>query len=159
MADKNVVVAIVDEKIDMSPYDEFLVDPDVGSHGWFHGVTRRKTTRGEETKVTAKLSYDAHRPMALRELQSLADETKNRFGLVALVAVHRLGEVPIGEASIVVGCSSAHREPTFEALRWFMIQLKRNVPIWKKETYEDGSTEWVHPTQPTEDQTEPDVNE
>jgi molybdopterin synthase catalytic subunit len=60
--------------------------------------------------------------------------------------VHRLGEVPVGQVSVVVGCSSAHRVATFQALPWIMDELKRDVPIWKRELYTDGTTEWVHPT-------------
>ena len=84
--------------------------------------------------------------MALRELEKLADTALREFKLCRLVIVHRLGEVPIGEASIVVGCSSGHRPETFQALAWVMDTLKREIPIWKREIYADGTTEWVHPT-------------
>ncbi|MGB7343004.1 MAG: molybdenum cofactor biosynthesis protein MoaE [Pirellulaceae bacterium] len=146
MSEKNVFVAIVDQEIDAASLQSKVADPDVGAHGWFYGVTRRKTTRGETTKVTQTLSYEAHRPMALAELRKLAQQAVDQFELKHVVIVHRIGDVPIGQASVVVGCSSAHRIATFRANQWIMETLKRDVPIWKRETYTDGSTEWVHPT-------------
>jgi molybdopterin synthase catalytic subunit len=87
--------------------------------------------------------------MAERELKKLAASAVEQFELLRLVIVHRLGEVPIGEASVVVGCSSGHRQATFDALRWVMETLKREIPIWKQERYADGTTEWVHPKSPS----------
>ncbi len=155
MINNKPIVKIVDELILIDDLVDALSDPDVGAQGWFHGVTRRKTktvgTDGQsQIRVTSTLSYEAHRPMALRELESIATAAIEKFGLVSFVVVHRLGEVPIGQASVVCGCSSPHREATFDALRWFMVRLKQDVPIWKRETYEDGSTEWVHPAPPSD---------
>jgi molybdopterin synthase catalytic subunit len=92
--------------------------------------------------------------MAIVSLEKLAAAAIERFALCRLVIVHRLGEVPVGEASVVVGCSSAHRRQTFEALAWVMDTLKRETPIWKRETYADGSTEWVHPNVNSTDPTD-----
>jgi molybdopterin synthase catalytic subunit len=141
-------VELVDQPIDLESLRELIADPDVGAHGWFLGVTRRTT----DDRVTDRLSYEAHRPMAIRELETLADSAIARFSLCRLVLVHRLGEVPVGEASVVVGCSSGHRPQVFEALAWVMDTLKREIPIWKRETYTDGTTEWVHPTAPATDE-------
>jgi molybdopterin synthase catalytic subunit len=134
-------IELVDAPIDLLVLCDKLADPDVGAHGWFLGVTRR-TTGG---KRTTRLSYQAHRSMAIRELEKLAAAAIEQFSLRAVVLVHRLGEVPVGEASVVVGCSSGHRAATFQALPWIMDRLKQNVPIWKQEHYADGTTEWVHP--------------
>ncbi|TWU39236.1 molybdopterin synthase catalytic subunit [Novipirellula artificiosorum] len=137
-----IAVELVDHAIDMTRLDDFVADPDVGAKGWFCGVTRRTTG----TQITRSLSYDAHRPMATTELLRLATDAVERFGLTRLVIVHRLGEVAVGQASIVIGCSSPHRKQTFAALPWLMDQIKTDVPIWKKEHFEGGATEWVHPT-------------
>lgn len=134
-------IALVDEPIDLLTLQGRIDDPDVGAHGWFLGVTRRTT----DSRVTECLSYDSHREMAMKELERLADQAIQNHSLKHLVIVHRLGEVPVGEASVVIGCSSAHRVDTFDALRWIMDTLKKDVPIWKRETYVDGTTEWVHP--------------
>ena len=151
MMDEPVFVELVDDAIDMSRLLGLVADPDVGAHGWFCGVTRKTTRKtSDQPKITSLLSYEAHRPMAVSELQALARKSIEKFGLTFVVIVHRLGVVPIGEASVVVGCSSPHRDATFDALRWIMQTLKREVPIWKQETFADGSTEWVHPTPDTE---------
>jgi molybdopterin synthase catalytic subunit len=136
-----IFIALVDSVIDPHTLYEKLADPDVGAHGWFIGVTRRTT----DQQVTQSLSYQAHRPMAMRELTNLAQSAAKKFSLARVVIVHRLGEVPVGQASIVVGCSSGHRPETFAALAWIMDTLKREVPIWKRETFVDGTQEWVHP--------------
>jgi molybdopterin synthase catalytic subunit len=142
MPNHRIHIELVHQTIDQSALLEKLADPDVGAQGWFVGVTRRTT----KERVTETLSYEAHESMAKGELQKLAEAAIEKFNLFHIVIVHRLGEVPIGEASIVLGCCSAHRPATFEALAWIMNVLKRDVPIWKKEHYADGLTEWVHPT-------------
>ena len=142
MQNDRIWIELVETTIDQGALREKVADPDVGAHGWFVGVTRRTTGQ----RVTSTLSYEAHPPMAVRELEKLAQTAMDRFSLHRIVIVHRLGEVPIGEASVVVGCSSGHRPETFQALAWVMDTLKRDVPIWKQETYVDGTTEWVHPT-------------
>ena len=143
MQRERIWIELVDDVIDQDRLREKLADPDVGAHGWFVGVTRRTTA----DRITAGLSYQAHREMARRELHRIADDAIERFSLARLVIVHRLGEVPLGQASVVVGCSSSHRPATFQALPWIMDVLKREVPIWKRETYVDGATEWVHPVE------------
>ncbi len=141
MSGDSLYVEFVDLPIDINRLMPMVGDPDVGAIGWFFGVTRR-TTRD---RVTTTLSYDAHRTMAQRELRELAVAAMKRFNLTKIVVVHRLGVVPIGDASVVVGCSSPHRRDTFDALPWMMDELKRQVPIWKRENYADGTEEWIHP--------------
>lgn len=138
----SIWIELVDTRIDVESLRAKIADPDVGAIGWFEGVTRRTT----DTRVTERLSYEAHRPMAIAELEKLAIRAVDKFSLHRCVIVHRLGEVPVSEASVVVGCSSPHRPATFEALAWIMDVLKKDVPIWKRELYVDGNTEWVHPT-------------
>lgn len=141
MSDESIWIQITDGPIQLATLQQKLAEPDSGAHGWFVGVTRRTTNQ----RVTNTLSYEAHRPMALKEMEAIARDAKERFKLFRVVMVHRLGDVPIGEASVVVGCSSAHRPATFDALPWIMDRLKADVPIWKQEHYRDGSTEWIHP--------------
>ena len=141
-----VSVELVNDAIDLSALQQRIGDPDVGAHGWFVGVTRRTTTNEDSgDSVTKSLSYQAHESMAVSELKDLAFHAVRKFGLTKIVIVHRLGDVPIGQASVVVGCSSPHRGPTFQALPWVMEVLKRDVPIWKRETFADESMQWVHP--------------
>lgn len=141
-------VALTDSVIDTPALHSYLDHPDVGAHCWFHGVTRRSTqTADGKTLQTESLSYEAHRPMAASELRRLATDAAERFGLLAVVIVHRLGKVPVKQSSVVMGCSSPHRPPCFAAPAWMMDELKRDVPIWKRELFTDGSTEWQHPAQ------------
>jgi len=138
-------VELVDGPIELESFRPLLDDPDVGAQAWFLGVTRRRTAAVSGVRETFELSYEAHRPMAHRELRRLAAAAADRFDLHGVVIVHRLGDVPVGEASVAVGCSSPHRLAAFEALPWIMDRLKETVPIWKRERYADGTTEWVHP--------------
>ena len=137
-----IYIELTDDPIETALLRGRLADPDVGAIGWFEGVTRQTT----DDRITQSLSYEAHRPMAINELEKLAAEAVEKFSLHRCLIVHRLGDVPVGEASVVVGCSSAHRVATFQALPWIMDVLKQDVPIWKRELYTDGTTEWVHPT-------------
>lgn len=116
--------------------------PDCGAVLTFEGTTR---DHHDGRRVT-RLAYEAYEPMALRELESLERESCERFAIVACAIAHRLGEVPPTEASVVVVVASHHRGPAFDACRWVMDELKRRVPIWKKERYDDGGAEWVEGT-------------
>ena len=90
-----------------------------------------------------RLAYDAYAPMAAKTMRELADEAAGRWPVLKVCLLHRLGEVPPPEASVVVGVACAHRAAAFEACRWLIDTLKAQVPIWKREHYADGSTEWV----------------
>jgi molybdopterin synthase catalytic subunit len=83
--------------------------------------------------------------MAERKLAELESEAKNRWPILDCAIVHRLGRVEVGEASVAVAVSSAHRQAAFEAGQWLIDTLKQVVPIWKCEHWADGTTEWVHP--------------
>lgn len=109
----------------------------------FLGVTRQHT----DGRETAKLQYDAYEEMASKELGVLETQARERWNLVECLIVHRLGCVPLGEASVAIVTGSAHRKPAFEAGEWLIDSLKERVPIWKEEHWADGTTEWVHPVQ------------
>lgn len=139
-------VELIDRPIELERLRGRLDDPDCGAQFWFLGLTRRRTTDDAgRWRETVSLTYDAYRPMAERELQRLASGAAERFGLRQVVISHRLGSVPVGDASVAVGCSSPHRAASLQAVGWIMDELKRHVPIWKRETFADGSEEWVHP--------------
>lgn len=141
-----IKINLVHTPIHLAEWSQQLENVDTGAHAWFAGVTRRKTTTASGTvRITKTLHYEAHESMATDQLQQLAAEAMRLYSLAAVVIVHRLGEVPLGQASVLVGCSSPHRVNVFAALPWIMDQLKADVPIWKRETFEDESTEWIHP--------------
>ncbi|HVF66802.1 MAG TPA: molybdenum cofactor biosynthesis protein MoaE [Pyrinomonadaceae bacterium] len=99
----------------------------------------REWTRGRQTLY---LVYEAYAPMALAELRRLGAEAHARFDIEHIGVVHRTGRTEIGETSVVISVSAPHRRAAFEACEWAIRELKRTVPIWKKEYYEDGSV-WV----------------
>jgi len=101
----------------------------------FEGVVRNQT-RG---RPTLYLEYEAYEEMALREMESLAEQALQKFQIRDVAMVHRLGRLEIGETSVLVAVASAHRAAAFEACRWLIDTLKRTVPIWKKEHFEDGA--------------------
>jgi molybdopterin converting factor subunit 1 len=104
----------------------------------FEGVARNHS-RGR--RVLA-LEYEAYEPMAAKKMRELAATLRGRFAVSRVVMVHRLGRIEIGETSIVIGVSSAHRQASFEACRYGIDAFKRTVPIWKKEFFEHGS-DWA----------------
>lgn len=99
----------------------------------------REWTRGRQTLY---LVYEAYAPMALAELRRLVAEAHARFDIEHVGVVHRTGRTEIGETSVVISVSAPHRRAAFEACEWAIRELKRTVPIWKKEFFEDGSV-WV----------------
>ncbi len=115
--------------------------PDAGAVVLFLGITRRMTGDRE----TLCLQYEAYQAMAVKELERLKNEACERWSLTACAISHRLGAVPLGEASVAIVVASAHRGEAFAAGQWLIDTLKECVPIWKQEQWADGKTEWVHP--------------
>jgi molybdopterin synthase catalytic subunit len=101
----------------------------------FEGVVRNQT-RGPRTLY---LDYEAYETMALRQMEELGEEALKRFEVREVALVHRLGRLEIGETSVLIVVASAHRAAGFDACRWLIDTLKRTVPIWKKEFFEDGA--------------------
>lgn len=105
----------------------------------FDGIVR-DNTRGRQT---LRLEYTALEPLALTEMRRLCDEAVERFGVRDVALVHRLGDLKVGETSVLIAVASAHRGVTFEACRWLIDTLKKTVPIYKREIFVDGA-EWGH---------------
>jgi molybdopterin synthase catalytic subunit len=104
--------------------------------------TTRQFTAGRETM---SLDYECYADMARAKLAELEAEARRRWQLVKCAIVHRVGHLEIGEASVAVAVSTAHRQAAFEAGQWLIDTLKQVVPIWKQENWNDGTTQWVHP--------------
>jgi molybdopterin synthase catalytic subunit len=107
----------------------------------FLGITR-ELTGGQRT---AAVDYEAYEEMAITQLRRLEAEARQRWPLVECHVVHRLGHVPLAEASVAVVVSTPHRGDAFAAGRWLIDNLKEVVPIWKKENRPDGTSRWIHP--------------
>jgi molybdopterin synthase catalytic subunit len=99
----------------------------------------RQWTKGKETLY---LEYEAYQPMALKELEKIIILAKEKFEIENVGIVHRLGRMEIGETSVVISVASPHRRAAFEACEWLIKELKRTVPIWKKEFYVGGEV-WI----------------
>jgi molybdopterin synthase catalytic subunit len=112
-----------------------LKQPADGAAVIFDGVVR-DNTRGRRTLY---LEYESYEAMALKQMESLAAEARTRFGVRSASIIHRLGRLEIGETSVLIVVASAHRGAAFDACRWLIDTLKKTVPIWKKEYFEDGA--------------------
>jgi molybdopterin converting factor subunit 1 len=126
------------EPIDVSSVARRVVPPECGATVTLDGYVR-EWTRGRKTLY---LVYEAYAPMALSEMKRLCEQAHTLFDIAYLGIVHRTGRLEIGETSVVISASAPHRRAAFEACEWAIKELKRTVPIWKKEFYEDGEV-WV----------------
>jgi molybdopterin synthase catalytic subunit len=114
---------------------------DCGAVVLFLGTVRDLT--GE--RVTVALDYEAYPAMAEKKMAEIETETRRLWPVGEILMEHRLGHLEIGDVSVAVAVSCPHRAQAFEACRYVIDRLKELVPIWKKENWADGATEWVHP--------------
>ena len=126
------------ETIDVGSVARRIVLPECGATVTLDGYAR-KWTAGRETEY---LVYESYESMALSELQKIGAEAHKRFEIAHVGIVHRTGRLEIGDTSVVIAVSAPHRGAAFEACEWLIKELKRTVPIWKKEVFQDGE-EWV----------------
>jgi MoaE-MoaD fusion protein len=129
------VVALVTEPIDAAALVAAIKQGEDGAVVVFDGIVRNNT-RGRRTLF---LIYEAYQEMALLQMQTLAAEAIATHGVRQVALVHRLGRLYVGETSVLIAVASAHRAQAFEACRWLIDTLKKTVPIWKKEHFEDGA--------------------
>lgn len=127
------------EPIDVGSVARRVVLPECGATVTLDGYAR-EWTKG---KRTLYLVYEAYDGMALTEMQRLGVEAHKKFDIAHLGIVHRTGRLEIGETSVVIAASAPHRQAAFQACEWAIKELKRTVPIWKKEVFETGEEEWV----------------
>ncbi len=128
-------VAIVHERIDAAMVTDAMKAGADGAVCVFDGIVR-DNTRGRRTLY---LDYEAYEAMALAQMRDLAAEAVTRFKVREVAILHRLGRLVVGETSVLIVVASAHRGAAFEACRWVIDTLKKTVPIWKKEQFEDGA--------------------
>ena len=130
--------AIAADPLDLDAVVAQVADPTAGAIATFVGTTRTHS-RG---RTVVHLEYDAYPEMAESEMARIADDVKARHDVLHVAMAHRTGHVPIGEASVVIAVSAAHRGPAMDACREAIDTLKQTVPLWKKEVYEGGE-EWI----------------
>ena len=129
---------IHDKPIDVSSLIAAVSDPEAGAIATFIGTTRDNN----EGRSVTNLEYEAYPEMAIAEMQRIGDTAREKWPIKAIAIAHRIGTVPIGEASVVIAVSSPHRAAAFEACRFAIDRLKEVVPIWKKEHF-DGGEVWI----------------
>jgi molybdopterin synthase catalytic subunit len=117
--------------------------PDAGGVGVFVGTVRREAAVAEHARdPVVQLDYDVHVALAERRLAEIAGEAAAKWGLLSVVAIHRSGPCDLGDPTVVIACSAAHRAEALDACRWVIDEIKSTVPIFKREVYADGSS-WV----------------
>jgi len=130
--------AVTERPIDLGAVTSAVADPRAGATVVFVGTTRNQSSG----RTVEELEYEAYGDMAEARMRSLGEEIQKRWPVVKVAMVHRVGRVGVGEASVAIAVSGAHRAEAFDACRFGIDELKKSVPIWKKEHYRDGSR-WV----------------
>jgi molybdopterin synthase catalytic subunit len=135
------MIQLTNEPIDTAEIADQARSANAGAIVLFLGTTREFT--GD--RQTVALSYEAYREMAERRLADLEAEARRRWPVIECIIVHRLGLVPLTQSSVAIAVSTPHRADAFAAGQWLVDSLKADVPIWKREQWSDGTSEWVHP--------------
>lgn len=135
------MIGLTHEPIDYFALTESVRSPQSGAVVTFLGTVREMT----QGRRTVALDYEAYPEMAEATLRSLEQDARQRWPIDRVAIVHRLGHLELGEISVAVAVSCPHRRDAFEAGQFLIDTLKVTVPVWKKENWDDGSTEWVHP--------------
>jgi molybdopterin synthase catalytic subunit len=134
--------SIVVSAIDPASLIEEVSSPQYGAISLFVGTVREVN----EGRSVSAIEYSAYKSMASAELERILDEAVERFGISALVVEHRIGLLGLGEVSVAIAAAHPHRAPALDSTRYVIEEIKKRVPIWKKEHYSDGTREWVDPT-------------
>ncbi len=139
------MIELIQDPINTDTVLKSVASTKAGAVVLFLGTTREFTAG----RQTASLDYESYGEMAQGKMQELEAEARQRWSLIEVTLVHRLGHVGLGEASVAIAVSSPHRGDAFTAGQWLIDTLKEIVPIWKKENWADGTSEWVHPGMPS----------
>ena len=133
-----MLIRVTPDVLDTNEAVSAVESPGAGAINVFLGVVRDNNL-GRSVQY---LEYDAYPAMAEKVMRELAEEAKSRFGLEDVAVLHRTGRLEIGEASLLVVVSCGHRAESFEAGHWLVNEIKKRVPVWKKEVWDDGE-EWI----------------
>ena len=136
------MIEITENKIDVQAIISSVSHPEAGGIDVFIGVTRNNNSG----KKVIKLEFESHKSMAIKELNKIITKASEKWDIKSVSISHRVGLVEIGEEAVVIAVACPHRSDAFEACRYVIDSLKKTVPIWKKEIFEDGDV-WVssHP--------------
>lgn len=128
-----------DTPLSVDEVHEAVMDPAAGGIALFTGVVRDH----DDGRAVTALSYSAH-PTASDQLRQVAQSIATKFNVHAVAAVHRVGDLAIGDLAVVVAVSSGHRATAFDACRELIDEIKRTVPVWKHQRFAGGTSEWVN---------------
>ncbi len=131
-------ISVQKEKIEVADTIESLRTPEAGAIVTFQGTVRRFSGDIEVTR----LYYEAYREMAVKSIKQIADEAKERFGIIDYSIIHRIGNIDLTEDSVIVSVSSEHREEAFSACKFIIDRIKIETPIWKKDIAVSGEATW-----------------
>jgi molybdopterin synthase catalytic subunit len=138
---ENSSVIIRPEKLNMQACYDFVHDASCGGIALFVGTVRNNT----KSKEVTLLDFSTYKPMALKEIQKIADKALAEFSILKIAIHHAEGELQIGEIPVIIAVSAPHRKAAFAACQFAIDSLKETVPIWKKEHFIDGEV-WVNAT-------------
>jgi len=130
---------ILETSVNITALREELLTPEAGGFCTFEGWVRQTN----DGKFVSAIEYEAFLPLAASEGQSILDEALERFDISGTRAVHRTGYLAVGEIAVWIGVASPHRDAAFKACRYIIDEIKKRVPVWKREHYVDGCIEWV----------------
>jgi len=133
---------LTSEPVDVATLIRDVTADDRGAVSLFLGTVRNSN----EGRDVNGIDYSAYDAMAVAEMNRIVDEATQRFEGVTILLTHRTGTLRVGDVSVAIACAHAHRSPALDANRYVIEQLKRRVPIWKREHYLDGTSEWVDPS-------------
>lgn len=132
---------LTEQPIDSQQLLKAVQTTEAGAVVLFLGTVREFTNH----RQTIALDYEGFAPMAIAEMERIEAEAREKWPLAKIITIHRLGHLTLGEISVGVAVSAPHRDAAFAGGQYIIDELKRRVPIWKKENWSDGSEEWVHP--------------
>ncbi|MBK5209921.1 MAG: molybdenum cofactor biosynthesis protein MoaE [Flavobacteriaceae bacterium] len=132
-------IKITSSTLNLQDCYNFVQDASCGGIALFVGTVRNST----KNKEVSLLDFSAYEPMALKEMQKIADLALTKFQINKIAIHHAVGELQIGDIPVIIAVSSAHRKAAFEACEFAIDTLKETVPIWKKEHFDDGEV-WVN---------------
>lgn len=130
---------MADAPVDITALRRVLLVPEAGGFCAFEGWVRQTN----DGRAVTGIDYSAFVPLARTEGQAIMQEAKQRFAICYATAMHRIGYLSVGETAVWIGVAAAHRDAAFSACRYIIDEIKQRVPIWKKEHYATGVTEWV----------------
>ena len=137
------LIDIRDAPLSVDEVFHAVQDPAAGGTVVFVGTVRDVDPTVDPAAKVVRLDYSSH-PSALDKLREVAERVAAESGVIAVAAVHRVGELAVGDTAVVVAAAAGHRAEAFDATRHLIDELKAEVPIWKHEVFVDGETAWVH---------------